>query len=66
MDRAHMVSLSQSLKTPAGTFANVLKIEETNPLERGKREFKLYARGVGLIQDGSLTLVRYGMTDVRK
>jgi hypothetical protein len=63
MDRARIVSLSESLKTRAGTFANLLKIEETNPLEGGEREFKLYAHGVGLIQDGSLTLVRHGMID---
>jgi hypothetical protein len=66
MDRAHIVSVSEGLKTPAGTFANVLKVEETNPLAGGKREYKLYARGIGMIQDASLTLVRYGMTDVMK
>lgn len=30
-----------------------------SPLERGK-EYKLYAPGVGLIQDGDLKLTRYG------
>ena len=60
MDRAEIVSLDVSMTTPAGTFARVLKIEETTPLEKGAREFKCYAEGVGLIQDGSLKLVKHG------
>jgi hypothetical protein len=59
MDRAVIVSLSETLRTPAGSFRDVLKIEETTPLEPNAREFKYYARGVGLLQDGSLKLVRY-------
>ena len=60
MDRARIVSISDSLSTPAGAFSGVLRIEETTPLEPGVREFKYYAPGVGLLQDGSLKLVRYG------
>lgn len=60
MDRAHIVSLSGRLATPAGSFTDVVRIEETTPLEPGVREYKLFAAGVGLIQDGSLKLVRYG------
>jgi len=60
MDRAEIVSLSEKRRTAAGEFADVLKIEETTPLERGVREYKYYARDVGLIQDGSLTLVKAG------
>jgi len=59
MDRAEVVALSGKLKTPAGNFNQVLKIIETNPLERGS-EAKYYASGVGLLQDGSLKLVKYG------
>ena len=59
MDRAEIVSLSESLKTAAGAFTNVLKTEETTPLELGAKEAKYYAAGVGLIQDGSLKLVNY-------
>ena len=61
MDRAEVVGLSGNLKTPAGNFRQVLKIIETNPLERGS-EAKYYASGVGLLQDGSLKLVKYGKT----
>jgi hypothetical protein len=60
MDRAEVVSLVETVKTPAGEFRNCLKTEETTPLEPGVRESKYYARGVGLVQDGSLKLVKYG------
>ncbi len=35
------------------------KIEETSPLEPLSKEFKHYAPGIGLVQDGSLKLVRH-------
>ena len=60
MDRAEIVSLNEMLKVPAGTFNDCLKIEETTPLERGVKEYKYYASGIGLIQDGTLKLIRYG------
>lgn len=60
LDRAEIVSLTETLSTPAGEFQNVLKILETTPLESG-REFKYYAAGVGLLQDGKLRLVRHGL-----
>jgi hypothetical protein len=61
MDRAEIVSLSERLKTPAGTFDHCLKTEETSGIERGK-EYKLYVAGIGLIQDGALRLTRHGFT----
>jgi hypothetical protein len=60
MDRALVTSLSDRVATRAGAFSNVLRIEETTPLEPGVREYKRYVRGIGLVQDGSLKLVRYG------
>ena len=57
MDRPEIVSLTESIKTPAGAFTNVLKMEETTPLEPNAKEAKFYASGVGLIQDGDLKLV---------
>jgi hypothetical protein len=60
MDRAEIVGLDVSLKTPAGEFKNCLKVRETTPLEKGAKEYKLYAPGVGLIKDASLLLVGYG------
>jgi hypothetical protein len=66
MDRAEIVSLSHELVTPAGKFSHCLRVEETTPLEPGEREYKTYARGVGLLQDGSLKLVKYGKVDLPK
>ena len=61
MDRAEVASLTETLTTPAGRFANVLRTVESSPLEPGVRESKYYAAGVGLLRDGSLLLVRFGM-----
>lgn len=60
MDRAEISSLQKTLKMPAGEFKNCLTTEETSPLEPGSRGQKYYARGVGLLQDGDLKLVKYG------
>ena len=58
-DRAEIVSVNDTLDTPAGTFEQVLKTEETNPLKPGEKEFKFYALGIGLIQDEAIKLVKY-------
>jgi hypothetical protein len=60
MDRAEIVSRSETVKTPAGVFNGCLKVEETTSLEPGVKEYKLYASGVGLVQDGPLKLVKFG------
>ncbi len=60
MDRAEVVSMTGTMKTPDGNFTNVLKIEETTPVEIKDKEFKYYAPGVGLIKDENLLLVKYG------
>ena len=59
-DRAEIVSVTESLETPAGKFPNCLKTEETTPLEPGAKEYKAYAPGIGLVQDGELLLSRSG------
>ena len=60
MDRAEIVALEETLKTPAGAFTHVLRTTETTPLEPGVRETKSYAPGIGLIKDGDLLLAKYG------
>ena len=60
MDRAEIVSLDETLNTPGGEFKNCLKVEETTPLELGNKEYKYYAPGIGIVQDASLKLVKYG------
>ena len=58
-DRAEIISVNDTLDTPAGTFKQVLKTEETNSLKPGEKEFKFYAPGIGLIQDEAIKLVKY-------
>lgn len=63
MDRAEMVADDVTLNTPAGTFRNCIRVEETSPLEPGDRCYKTYAPGVGLIQDEDLLLTSYGRAE---
>jgi hypothetical protein len=59
MDRARIVDVNATLDTPAGKFKDCLKVQEQNPLD-GEKEYKVYAPGVGLIQDEDLLLARHG------
>ena len=56
MDRAEHVSMQAVARTPAGTFRRCLKLRETTPLEPDV-SLKKYARGVGIVEDGSTTLI---------
>ena len=58
MDRATIVSVTETVKTPAGVFANCLKVEETSPLSRFSTEYKYYAPGIGMVSDGTMKLVK--------
>jgi hypothetical protein len=60
MDRAEVISLTETFTTPAGVFENSLVTQETSPLEPNVTERKTYASGIGLIQDQRLLLVSYG------
>ncbi len=60
MDRAEVISLGGNFETPAGAFDSCLKIQEGSALKTGEKEFKMYARGVGLLQDEDMLLVKYG------
>jgi len=59
MDRGEIVSMSETQRVPAGKFDKVLKIEETTPLEPGNKDYKYYARGIGLLRDGAFVLVKH-------
>lgn len=58
MDRVRVLSLTETLTTPAGTFNNCLKLEESTPLETGVKDIKVYAPGIGIVRDGDLKLVK--------
>jgi uncharacterized membrane protein YkoI len=64
MDRAEIISDIETLKTPSGTFSDVLKMYETTPLEPGVAEYKFHAPGIGLIKDEELLLTSYGYIDL--
>lgn len=65
LDRAEVVSLDETLDTPAGAFSNSLKTQEGTALNPGEKEFKTYAPGIGLSQEESLLLTSYGFTGAR-
>jgi hypothetical protein len=60
LDRAEVVSLDETLDTPAGEFSNSLMTQEGTALNPNEKEFKTYAPGIGLIQEESLLLIEYG------
>ena len=60
MDRAEILSVGETLKTPAGTLEKCLKIEETTTLASGEREYKYYAPGIGLVKEEQMLLVERG------
>ena len=59
LDRAEVASLAESITTPGGAFTKCLNTAETSGLEKGT-EHKVYARGVGLVKEGPLLLVKHG------
>lgn len=60
MDRAEILNLETTLKTPAGAFSKCLKTEEGTALDPKEKETKIYAPGIGLIQDEDLLLTKHG------
>ena len=59
-DRAEVISTTGRVTTPAGGFENCLVTRVSSELEPGATEEKMYAPGIGLVQEGSLRLVSYG------
>jgi len=60
MDQAEIVSLEETCKTPAGTFAQCMKVKESSGIEIFAKEYKYHAPGIGLVRDEDLRLVHYG------
>jgi len=58
-DRAEIISDDVTMKTPAGTFRNCIRIEETSGIDPDDICYKTYAPGVGIIQDADLVLTKY-------
>jgi hypothetical protein len=60
MDRAEIVSLTDTCKTPAGNFSKCMKVKEGSALELLTTEYKYHAPGIGLVRDDELKLVKQG------
>jgi hypothetical protein len=58
LDRVEVISLTEEVRVPAGTFRNCLRIRESSGLEAGS-DTKWYAPGVGIIRDADFVLVEY-------
>lgn len=57
LDRAQVQSRGNLLEVPAGTFANVLHVVDSTPLDPESADDKYYAHGWGLIKDEAAELV---------
>lgn len=57
MDRAEVISVTETVKVPAGAYRNVLHTRESSALEAGSED-KWYAPDVGLIKDAEFVLAR--------
>jgi hypothetical protein len=60
LDRAEILSTSETLATPAGKLKKCLKVEETTDLSSREREYKYYAPGIGLVKEEQMLLVEHG------
>jgi hypothetical protein len=58
MDRAEIVAIKEKVETPAGIFTNCIMVEETSGLEKGAKDYKWYAPGVGMIKDNEMILIK--------
>jgi len=55
LDRVEIVSVDETVKTPAGTFEHCVHLRETTPLE-ADISHKYYAPGIGMIKDDEFEL----------
>jgi len=63
MDRAEIMSVSLTQKTPAGTFENCMRTQVTSPNAPDDKEYRYYAPGVGLVKFETMLLVEHGFKD---
>ena len=54
------MSMTETVKTPAGTFVNSLLEKDTDGLDPGESANRYYAPDIGQIKDDMLDLVSYG------
>ena len=59
MDRVEIISVTEKIVTTAGAFENCVHVVESSPIEKGLRDHKWYAPGVGQVKDTGMVLVKY-------
>src|SRR5882672_2391828 len=65
MDRLEIVGQREPTDAPAGRFEHCVKVEETSPLQPGLKDYKLFAPGIGVVEEGGAKLVKYGMATTK-
>jgi hypothetical protein len=72
MDRAEIVSLNETCKTPAGVFSKCMKVKERSSydfwssLMFWEAEYKMHVPGIGLARDEDLVLTKYGSVSKKR
>ena len=56
---AEIVSISETLTVPVGSYTNVLKTREWNPYEKNSDEYKYWAKKIGFLRAESLSTSEY-------
>jgi hypothetical protein len=57
MDRVEVISINETVKTPAGVYEHCVHLRETTPLEADVSH-KYYAPGIGIIKDDDFELAK--------
>ena len=60
-DQGQIVGVG-SVGVPAGSFGETIRLREYNPLD-GDKDYKVFAKGVGIVIDGPLALVSYHVSE---
>jgi hypothetical protein len=58
LDRIEILSISERISAPAGTFEKCVHVRESSPIEKGLSDSKWYAPGIGCVMDGTMPLVK--------
>ncbi|MBI3817386.1 MAG: hypothetical protein HY286_01750 [Planctomycetes bacterium] len=66
MDFAEAIDMNVPLDTPAGHLDHCMKVKEGSELNASEEEFKIYAPGIGLVEDEGLKLSWHGFIEKGK
>ena len=60
IDRAEIMSLNETVDTPAGKFVNCMKENDTDGLDPEEAAYRYYGPRIGQVRDDNMNLVSYG------